>query len=151
GTIYTHSAVSLAAITDGTSTTMLFSERDWSTLKALNTQNFPEVKYWWNSGLWTHTTYNGGAPPNYSKKHPEYFAQAWWWINVNASSHHLGGVNVAFTDGSVRFVKDSIASWTIQGVWPLGLPFRFPFDGDYGAAIPGVWQAIASRNGGEVV
>src|SRR5262249_49765450 len=34
GTIYIHSARSLASITDGTSTTMLFNERDWSFIKA---------------------------------------------------------------------------------------------------------------------
>lgn len=31
---------------------------------------------------------------------------------VGASSKHPGGVNVAFLDGSVKFVKDSIASPT---------------------------------------
>ena len=153
GTIYNHSNIKLSDIPDGTSTTMLFSERDWSTLKTLNaTNNWPEAKSFWNSGFWTHTTFNAGAPPNYCKKHPEYFAQGtWWWLNVNASSNHPDGVNVAFTDGSVRFVKDSIASWRIQGIWPLGLPFRFPFDGDYGTATPRTWQAIATRNGAEVI
>src|SRR5262249_7942632 len=64
GVIYTHSAKSIAAIKDGASNTMLFSEHDCSFLKTLNTQNFPEVKYWWNSGFWMHTTFNGGGPPN---------------------------------------------------------------------------------------
>jgi len=41
------------------------------------------------------------------------------------SSNHPGGVNVCFTDGSVRFVKDSVG--------------------------PQVWWAIGSRNGGEVI
>jgi prepilin-type N-terminal cleavage/methylation domain-containing protein/prepilin-type processing-associated H-X9-DG protein len=42
-----------------------------------------------------------------------------------ANSYHPGGVNVAFCDGSVRFVKDSI-----------NLP---------------TWMALGSRNGGEVI
>jgi prepilin-type N-terminal cleavage/methylation domain-containing protein/prepilin-type processing-associated H-X9-DG protein len=42
-----------------------------------------------------------------------------------ASSNHPGGVNVCFTDGSVRFVKDSVAMNT--------------------------WWALGSRNGAEVV
>jgi prepilin-type N-terminal cleavage/methylation domain-containing protein/prepilin-type processing-associated H-X9-DG protein len=42
-----------------------------------------------------------------------------------ASSNHSGGVNVCFTDGSVRFVKDSVN--------------------------PQTWWAIGSRNQGEVV
>ncbi len=32
---------------------------------------------------------------------------------VNANSNHSGGVNVAFADGSVRFIKDAVA----QNVW----------------------------------
>ncbi len=51
------------------------------------------------------------------------------WVNdagaTDASSHHPGGVNVVFADGSVRFVKDSIS--------------------------PPTWWALGSRNGGEVV
>jgi prepilin-type N-terminal cleavage/methylation domain-containing protein/prepilin-type processing-associated H-X9-DG protein len=42
-----------------------------------------------------------------------------------ASSAHPGGVNVCFTDGSVKFIKDSIA--------------------------PQTWWALGTRNGGEVV
>ena len=42
-----------------------------------------------------------------------------------ASSNHPGGVNVCFTDGSVRFVKDSVS---LQS-----------------------WWAIGTKNGGEVV
>jgi prepilin-type N-terminal cleavage/methylation domain-containing protein/prepilin-type processing-associated H-X9-DG protein len=41
------------------------------------------------------------------------------------SSNHPGGVNVAFTDGSVHFLKDSVA--------------------------PQTWWAIGTRNGGETV
>jgi prepilin-type N-terminal cleavage/methylation domain-containing protein/prepilin-type processing-associated H-X9-DG protein len=44
---------------------------------------------------------------------------------VTATSNHPGGVNVAFTDGSVRFVKDSVA--------------------------PQTWWAVGTRNGGEVL
>jgi len=42
-----------------------------------------------------------------------------------ASSRHPGGVNVAFCDGSVRFIKSSVA--------------------------PQSWQAVGTRNGGEVL
>jgi len=44
---------------------------------------------------------------------------------VTATSNHPGGVNVCFTDGSVRFIKDSVS--------------------------PQSWWAIGSRNGGEVL
>jgi prepilin-type processing-associated H-X9-DG protein len=44
---------------------------------------------------------------------------------ITARSYHPGGINVTMTDGSVRFVKDSIN--------------------------PTIWYAIASRQGGEVI
>jgi prepilin-type processing-associated H-X9-DG protein len=154
GTIYIESAVKLADIPDGTSNTMLFSERDWSTLKAPNRDNFPDATYWWNSGWWTHTTFVAMAPPNFSRRHPEYLEQGSWWLfNVIASSQHPGGVNVAFTDGSVRFIKGTISSWPedpAQGGRPLGVRTTVPFTG-YGDGKPDVWQYLATRKGGEVI
>jgi prepilin-type processing-associated H-X9-DG protein len=44
---------------------------------------------------------------------------------ITANSNHSGGVNCLMTDGSVRFVKDSVN--------------------------PPTWWAIGTRNGGEVV
>ena len=44
---------------------------------------------------------------------------------INTTSNHSGGVNVAMTDGSVRFIKNSIAQ--------------------------NIWWAIGTRNGGETV
>ena len=46
-------------------------------------------------------------------------------LNVTGRSLHPGGVNSLFCDGHVQFIKDSVN--------------------------PATWQAIGSRNGGEVV
>ena len=44
---------------------------------------------------------------------------------IGASSYHSGGVNVAFIDGSVKFIKDSINA--------------------------GTWGSLATHGGGEVI
>ena len=46
-------------------------------------------------------------------------------VDLPPSSYHPGGVNVLLGDGSVRFIKDSIAL--------------------------SVWRALSTRNGGEIV
>jgi prepilin-type processing-associated H-X9-DG protein len=48
-----------------------------------------------------------------------------YWTMLDASSHHPGGVNVGFLDGSVKFIKDSVA--------------------------PASWWAIATKANGEVI
>jgi prepilin-type processing-associated H-X9-DG protein len=70
-----------------------------------------------------------------------------------ASSFHPGGVNVAFVDGSVRFIKDTIDTWTIDPTtgWSLGVTRDVSVWQMGPGAKVGVWQAIGSVNGGEVM
>ncbi|MDR0327860.1 MAG: DUF1559 domain-containing protein [Planctomycetaceae bacterium] len=60
----------------------------------------------------------------------------------SATSYHMGGVNGAMADGSVRFIPDSIDC--------NGVPNRVPA-GDYnkGASYYGVWGAMGTPNSGE--
>ena len=75
-----------------------------------------------------YAVYNHMAPPNSRSCST---SQAWntWGIDYYGmappNSNHPGGVNVAFSDGSVRFIKDSVS------VQP--------------------WWALGTRNGGEVI
>jgi prepilin-type N-terminal cleavage/methylation domain-containing protein/prepilin-type processing-associated H-X9-DG protein len=155
GLIYRNSATRLAMITDGTSNTMLFSEHAWSTLK-IDPNNLGGTDwFWWNSGNSMHTAFSTLTPPNALKKYQTEFANGAFWIPVaSASSRHPGGVNVAMADGSVRFVKDTVSSWTLaaDGL-PVGFPRNNPlyFTGNLGTSKPGVWQALSTRAGGEVL
>ncbi|MEZ5951696.1 MAG: DUF1559 domain-containing protein [Planctomycetaceae bacterium] len=59
---------------------------------------------------------------------------------LTPSSRHTGGVQVCLADGSVRFISENIDAGNPAGTFT------------YGAASPyGVWGALGSRNGGEVI
>ncbi|MGE3820118.1 MAG: DUF1559 domain-containing protein [Isosphaeraceae bacterium] len=75
-----------------------------------------------NYGVYHHT-----GTPN-SRNCGANFIATWgqdFWGTSNASSLHPGGVNVAMSDGSVRFIKDTVSQQT--------------------------WWALGTRAGGEVI
>ncbi len=80
---------------------------------------------WWIADLfsYSHTT----MPNRRSCWYNDVGGRPWSGIAsvVASASRHPGGVNTAFCDGSVKFIKSSIG--------------------------PTVWQALGTRNGGEVV
>jgi prepilin-type N-terminal cleavage/methylation domain-containing protein/prepilin-type processing-associated H-X9-DG protein len=88
----------------------------------------------WHYGAPGHSMYNHLRPPNSKQPdcrgglpHSTRSDPLWNWLSLNvaARSKHAGGVNSLMADGHVQFIKDSIDVL--------------------------VWQALGSRNGGEVV
>lgn len=151
GIFFTNSWVKLAAITDGTSNTIAFSESlrgpgspgnyevpagtSNDVKRYLNNAgeamncNAPEAQSAIKMGAWFAGSYEDGVSGNAALQpnskvmdctiHSEH---APW---RSARSEHPGGVNVAFVDGSVRFIKDTINLTT--------------------------WHALATRGKGEVI
>jgi prepilin-type N-terminal cleavage/methylation domain-containing protein/prepilin-type processing-associated H-X9-DG protein len=87
---------------------------------------WPFAGYYWSGGEYTNSVGNISLTPN--SKIPD--CSAWGGVGTgigffSARSNHPAGVNVGFADGSVRFVKDSIAQRT--------------------------WFSIGTREAGEIV
>jgi len=84
--------------------------------------------YRWACGAMGYSLFNTVATPNLTKWSAcrmDCCVQAQHAHYVNASSYHSGGVNCLMADGSVKFVKDSVAM--------------------------GTWWALGTKNNGEVI
>ena len=111
----------------------------WISYKSFNNQVInPVCALWSNSEVLDMITYRGGQyyrflpmttnyshtiPPNY--KANDCSNDGLYGSHAAARSYHNGGANVAFCDGSVHFIKDSIS--------------------------PPTWFALGTRAGGEVI
>ena len=129
GMFYLNSAVNMAGVTDGTSNTLLFGERNHF---EPNWKNFQTL------GGWAWANFNAGqdylgsslVPINYTipAGNPDPPPFALQDPRVNAfGSRHTGGANFALADGSVRFISATSTSSL------------------------GVLQALSTRAGGEAV
>ena len=153
GVIYQNSATRIAKIRDGTSATILFGEQS----QELAAPNLRDRWHWWTSSIGTQ--FSSMWPPNPNRVVDDRgdlsFPYGGTIHLVSASSRHPGGANFAFVDGSVRFLKDSIDSWPLDPTTgrPLGVTYALTpgvFSVDPGVR-PGVFQALSTRGGGEVL
>jgi prepilin-type N-terminal cleavage/methylation domain-containing protein/prepilin-type processing-associated H-X9-DG protein len=156
GTMNNGMVVRLSEITDGTSNTLMLGERAFGIMSPSDQQFY----CWWNSGYWGDTSFDTMYPLNYAFRARQQIAQfGWWRVPLSASgSFHPGGANFAMCDGSVRFLKETINSWQINtnsnqlggGPDPVGLQFINSV-WNMGTAVPGIFQALSTRSGGEVI
>ncbi len=154
GVIFNESSVTIASITDGTSNTFLFGEKA-KTNQITYDPLFALSDCQWNSGRPYDTLVSTFYAPNpgigTTSEGSAASIVSGGWYPYSASSQHPGGVNMAFTDGSVRFIKNTISSWSFNGANPVGVTFAsFIYTVAPGAQV-GVWQQLSTRNGGEVV
>src|SRR5262249_970619 len=148
---------------DGTSNTMLWSE---NTTAKVSTSNplyglLRGATPAWSPATWL-LLFDSQWPPNAVGTQLDPNGH---WAALNstnsASSFHPGGVNVSFCDGSVHFIKNTINAWTVNDNWGGPNPAFYIFTTDpvtgnrsynlTAAGMPGVWQALSTRNGGEVI
>jgi prepilin-type processing-associated H-X9-DG protein len=155
GLFHIKSAVTMADIKDGTSQTFAFGERAHTLLDDQSALSW----HWWTSGNYGDTLFCTLFPMNpFRKVNGIYInsgdARADAYIS-GASSMHPGGCNFAFADGHVKFILESVNAWPPDS--NTGLPDGVTFDpnGPYKVdpkkAKPGVYQALSTRKGREVV
>ena len=64
------------------------------------------------------------------------------YIILPPTSEHPGGVNVAMADASVRFISDTVDTGDLSQFWPTSLSVPSPY---------GVWGALGTKSGGESI
>jgi prepilin-type N-terminal cleavage/methylation domain-containing protein/prepilin-type processing-associated H-X9-DG protein len=164
GVIYNDSSVRIAMVTDGTSNTIMFGEHSHQNLLTYD-PGYGVSDNSWFSGRWYDTLFATMYPPNL--KVPTNGVGSVlvtgnnnYYYPTVATSQHPGGANFAMCDGSVRFLKDTINSWQNNTVTSSGSKWYAPAGGVWnqgcytwtdGAAVKGVYQALSTRNGGEVI
>lgn len=149
GVFHDVSPIRFASVADGLSHTVFLVEKSATSLQGMARLN-PKLAAdhgWYVTGNWGDTLVTALYPPNACDRVAMAATDA--WIN-SASSMHPGGLSGLMGDGSVRFVRDSIQSWPFDP--RTGVPVGASGDARLGwTRLPptGVWQALATRAGGE--
>jgi len=145
GVIIQYQNVTIASITDGTSNTIMSGEFAYGKMNP----NDQICWHWWTSAHYGDTMFMAQYPMNPQLPGVDDGSI----FPMSASSFHPGGCNFAFADGSVHFLKNTVASWPLNGT---SFPSYVTNSGgmySIGAGAPPlpVWQALNTRSFGEVL
>jgi len=149
--------VTIASITDGTSNTILTGEFAYGKMNAADLICW----HWWTSANYGDTMFvstYGINPMSYGGND----GGSLYTFPLSASSFHPGGAIFGFADGSAKFIKSTVSSWTLP-TGPLPAPVTpainpggngGPYSlvtGSPGANPLPVYQALTTRAFGEVI
>jgi len=157
----TQPPIRIRDVSDGLGHTLLMGERAHGKLSKFNCGPGGQCSFrgngWWASSDYGDASITAFYPPNFTPNDlygthalgdpgsPTARCDSATPYVMSASSFHPGGANFAFADGSVRFLKDSIQSWDFRSSAGSLDPDCIPA----GAVPRGLYQAIATRRGGE--
>lgn len=174
GTIFNDSSTKISDITDGTSNTFMFGERSKKMYSMIKGGGYAS-DFSWQSGRYYDSLFTTLYPPNvFVNTPPGLNATSDSYLSAtNPGSMHIGGAHFALCDGSVRFISNSINSWTFltgdSDSFADGLPDGTTYNtvsavapatqtgyslslfiGSTPAGI-GVFQALSTRSNGEPI
>ena len=143
--------IRFASIGDGLSNTFMVAEKSTTRNRTLDRVD-PLIHSrfgWYFTGFWGDTLMTTFYPPN---SYDRVSAAAADVHTRAASSLHPGGFHGLMADGSARFITNGIDTWEFDRVTgaPLGA-VRNPGGWWSNLPRPGVWQALGTRNAGELV
>jgi prepilin-type N-terminal cleavage/methylation domain-containing protein/prepilin-type processing-associated H-X9-DG protein len=151
--------VTVASVTDGTSNTIMTGEFAYGKLNAADQICW----HWWTSANYGDTMFVSTYPINPVLNGSGSGGQGddGSIFPISASSFHPGGAVFGFADGSAKFIKSTIGSWSVPAgslPAPVTPGINSTNGGPYAlvAGAPGAnplppYQALTTRNMGEVI